>query len=69
MVAHYGRYIVDEDAKALTYHIDTSSTPAFNGAVRTQSIQMDGDTYTTISPPVKPPQGEVNPVNQWRRVK
>ena len=69
MVAHYGRYAVDEDAKTLTYYIDTSSTPAFNGVVRTQSIQMNGDTYITMSPPVKLPQGEVIPVNQWRRAK
>jgi Lipocalin-like domain len=69
IVAHYGRYTVDEDAKTLTYYIDTSSTPASNGVARTQSIQVNGDTYITISPPVKLPQGEVNPVNQWRRVK
>jgi hypothetical protein len=30
---------------------------------------MDGDTFNTISPPQKLPQGEVNAVNQWRRVK
>ena len=69
MVAHYGRYTVDENTKTLTYYIDTSSTPGFNGAARTQTIQMKGDTYTTISPPVKLPQGEVSPVNQWQRVK
>jgi hypothetical protein len=69
MVAQFGTYTVDEDAKRLKYHMDYSSTPAFSGVDRSQAVQMDGDTFNTISPPQKLPQGEVNAVNQWRRVK
>jgi len=69
MIAQFGTYTVDEAAKKLTYHMDSSSSPALNGRERSQSVQMNGDTFITISPPVKTPQGEVTPVNQWRRVK
>jgi hypothetical protein len=70
MVANYGRYAVDEDAKTMTYYIDTSSAPALNGETRSQSIQMNGETYTTMSTPIKMPSGEVIiPVNEWRRAK
>ena len=69
MIAQFGTYTVDETAKKLTYHMDSSSSPALNGRERSQSVQMNGDTFITVSPPVQTPQGEVTPVNQWRRVK
>ena len=69
MVAQFGSYRVDEQSNKLTYHMDYSLTPALNGRERSQSVQMNGDTFVSTSPRVKTPDGDVIPVNQWRRVK
>jgi hypothetical protein len=55
--------------KQLSYHMDWSSMPALNGRDRGQMVQMDGDTFTTVSPLIKLPYGDVHPVNHWRRAK
>jgi hypothetical protein len=68
-VAYYGTYTVDEGAKTVTYTIDSASAPAFDKMVRAQAVSLSGDTMTTTGTPVKTPQGDIVPVNEWKRAK
>jgi Lipocalin-like domain len=69
MVAYYGTFTADETAKTLTYHVENASSPTFNGVTRTQYVTVTSDTLITKGSPVKTPQGEITPINEWRREK
>ena len=69
MVAHYDTFTVDEAVKTVTFHVENASAPAFSGATRVQYITVTADTLTTKGSPVNTPQGEITPVNEWRRAK
>jgi len=68
-VAYYGTYAVDEAAKTTTYNVEFGASPAFDKAVRTQTVSLSGDVMTTTGTPVKTPQGDIIPVNEWKRAK
>lgn len=42
-IAHFGRYTVNEADKTITFHIDTSSFPNWNGAEQKRPITLTGD--------------------------
>ena len=67
MVAYYGTFTADDAAKTLTYHVENASASTFNGVTRTQYVTVTADTLTTKGSPVKTPQGEITPINEWRR--
>jgi Lipocalin-like domain len=69
MVAYYGTYTVDEAKKSLTYNIEVASAPAFDKAARVQTVALSGDVMTTTASPVKTPEGDIIPVNEWKRAK
>jgi len=69
MVAYYGTFTVDDAAKTVTYHVDNASAPAFSGVTRVQHITVTADTMTTTGSRVKTPQGDITPINEWRREK
>ncbi len=69
MVAYYGTFTVDDAAGTLTYHVEDASAPSFRGATRVQSITVTPDTLITKGSPVKTPQGEITPINEWKRAK
>jgi hypothetical protein len=69
MIAFYGTFTTDEDAKTLTYRIEYGSAPRLGGLTRTWSLTLNGDSMVTKASPVKTPQGEVTPINEWRRLK
>lgn len=69
MVAYYGTFTADDATKTLTYHIETASAPAFNGVTRDQHVTVTADTLITKGAPVKTPQGDITPINEWRRAK
>ena len=69
IVAYYGTFTVDDAAKTVTFHVENASAPAFSGATRVQYITVTGDTLTTKGSPVKTPQGEITPTNEWRRAR
>ena len=68
MVAWYGSYTVDEAAGTYTATIEGASAPDFEGAKRVQKITFQGDTMTTTGDKVKTPEGEITPVNVWKKV-
>jgi hypothetical protein len=69
MVAYYGTWTADDAAKTLTFRVENASAPAFNGATRVQYVAVTPDTLITKGSPVKTPQGEITPINEWRRAK
>jgi hypothetical protein len=69
VIAYYGTYTVDDSASTLTYNVESSTSPAFDGAVRKQKVVLSGDMLTTTGSPVKTSDGEIVPTNEWKRVK
>ena len=66
-IAHSGRYTVDDGGRSITFHIDTSTFPNWNGTTQKRPLSMKGDllTYTVATPSGG---GGPNDV-VWRRVK
>jgi hypothetical protein len=51
-IAHTGRYTVDDGGKSITFHIDTSTFPNWNGATQKRALKVKGDTLTyTVTTP------------------
>jgi hypothetical protein len=69
VIAYYGTYTVDEPTSTLTYNVEASTSPAFDGAVRKQKVVLSGDMLTTTGSPVKTSDGEIIPINEWKRAK
>lgn len=43
MIAHFGRYTVNETDKTITFHIETSSFPNWNGIEQKRPFTLTGD--------------------------
>ena len=51
-IAHTGRYTLDDGGKSITFHIDTSTFPNWNGATQKRALKVSGDTLTyTVTTP------------------
>jgi len=66
-IAHTGRYTVDDGGKTITFHIETSTFPNWNGMTQKRALKVTGDTltYTVTTPSAG---GAPNDV-VWRRSK
>ncbi len=69
MVAWYGTYTVDEAGKKFTAKVEGASSPAFEGAVREQTVTFKDGTMTTTASKVQTPEGAITPVNVWKKAK
>jgi hypothetical protein len=49
-IAHFGRYSVDEASKTITFHIETSTFPNWNGTEQRRPITVTGDELTWKTP-------------------
>ncbi|MEJ6001278.1 lipocalin-like domain-containing protein [Paucibacter soli] len=49
-IAHFGRYSVDETAKTITFHIEASTFPNWNGADQKRPFTLKGDELTWRTP-------------------
>ncbi|HQR22658.1 MAG TPA: lipocalin-like domain-containing protein [Burkholderiaceae bacterium] len=49
-IAHFGRYTVDETNKTITFHIDTSTFPNWNGTEQKRPFSISGDELTWKTP-------------------
>jgi len=49
-IAHFGRYSVDEAAKTITFEIDTSTFPNWNGTVQKRPFTVSGDELRWRTP-------------------
>ncbi len=49
-IAHFGRYEVDDAARTITFHIETSTFPNWNGTDQRRPASISGDTLTWMTP-------------------
>jgi Lipocalin-like domain len=49
-IAHFGRYTVNEADKTITFHIETSTFPNWNGVEQKRPITITGDELTWRTP-------------------
>jgi hypothetical protein len=66
-IAHYGTYTVDDGGKAITFNIEASTFPNFDGTSQKRALKVAGDvlTYTVTTPSAG---GTGNDVI-WKRIK
>ncbi|EEG08623.1 lipocalin-like domain-containing protein [Pseudogulbenkiania ferrooxidans] len=49
-IAHFGRYTVDEANRTITFHIETSTFPNWNGTEQKRPFTVTGDKLTWQTP-------------------
>jgi hypothetical protein len=66
-IAHTGRYTIEDGGRAITFHIETSTFPNWNGTTQKRPFAVKGDqlTYTVATPSNGAAPNDV----VWRRVK
>ena len=66
-LAHYGTYSVDDGGKAITFNIEASTFPNFDGTSQKRALKVAGDqlTYTVVTTSAGVPGNDV----VWKRVK
>jgi hypothetical protein len=66
-IAHSGRYTIEDGGRAITFHIETSTFPNWNGTTQKRPFAVKGDllTYTVATPSNGSAPADVT----WRRVK
>lgn len=48
--AHYGTYVVDEDGGTISFHVDVSTFPNWEGQVHPRVFTLDGDLLSYVNP-------------------
>ncbi len=66
-IAHYGTYTVDDGGKAITFNIEVSTFPNFDGTSQKRPFKVAGDllTYTVTTASAPGPAADV----VWKRIK
>ena len=66
-IAHFCTYTSDDGGKAITFHIETSTFPNWDGTTQKRSLKVKGNTltYTVTAPSAGGPPNDV----VWKRVK
>ena len=66
-IAHYGKYSVDDGGKALTFHVEVSTFPNWDGKPQKRMLTVKGDTLTYVV--ATPSTGGAPSEVTWKRVK
>jgi hypothetical protein len=69
-VGYFGTYTVDEAAKTVTYHIERSTFPQWDGIDRTYNLEIPTENelhITTTKPIPDPTMGPFVPHLNWKR--
>ena len=66
-IFHYGKYMVDLEKQTITFNVEASSYPNWDGSVFKRKLKVSGDqrTYTNAAPSRGGPAQDV----VWKRVK
>lgn len=66
-IAHFGTYTIDDGGKAITFNIQMSTFPNWDGTSAKRALKVAGDqlTYTVTAPSAGGPPNDVI----WKRVK
>jgi hypothetical protein len=69
-IAYFGTYSVGEEDKSLTYHVERSTFPGFEGTDQKATITtINGDALTYVRAPIPSPAGTFVPTLEWKRAK
>src|SRR6185295_8192772 len=49
-IAHFGRYTIDDGGKSITFHIETSTFPNWDGTTQKRALTVSGDTLSYVVP-------------------
>jgi hypothetical protein len=66
-IAHTGRYTIDDGGKSITFHVETSTFPNWNGSSQKRPLTVKGETLTYKV--MAPSNGGTPNDVVWRRVK
>jgi len=70
MVAYYGTYSINDADKVLTYHIERSSWPNFEGQDQKRIVTISGDEMSyKAQAPINSPEGPFVPALEFKRTK
>ena len=66
-IAHYGTYSIDDGGRGITFNIEASTFPNFDGTSQKRALKVVGDqlTYTVLTPSAGGSGGDV----VWKRIK
>jgi hypothetical protein len=66
-IAHFGKYTIDDGGKAITFHVQMSTFPNWDGTSMKRTLKVAGDqlTYTVTAPSAGGPANDV----VWKRIK
>ena len=66
-IAHYGTYTIDDGGNAITFHVEASTFPNWDGKPQKRPLKASGDTlsYTVTAPSAGGGPNEV----VWKRIK
>ena len=66
-IAHFGKYTIDDGGKTITFHIETSTYPNWDGSTQKRGLKVSGDTLAYVV--AAPSTGGGKPTELvWRRV-
>ena len=66
-ISHFGKYTIDDGGKSITFHVEQSSFPNWDGKPQKRALKVSGDTLTyTVGTPSDG--GKPSDV-VWKRVK
>lgn len=66
-IAHFGKYTIDDGGKSITFHVEMSTFPNWDGTSMKRALKVAGDqlTYTVTAPSAGGPANDV----VWKRIK
>ena len=67
-IAHFGKYTIDDGGKTITFHIETSTFPNWDGTTQKRELKVSGDTLAYVVP-AAPIAGSQPSELVWRRLK
>lgn len=68
-IGYFGTYSVDEEDSTITWRIERSTYPNWEGRVRKGKITINGNQLLQVSPPASLPAGTVVPHLEWKRAR
>jgi hypothetical protein len=69
MISHFGTYAIDEAGKSITFHIEASSFPNWNGTEQKRPVTAITDDVLTWNTPAPSAAGFVQAELAWKKAK
>jgi hypothetical protein len=68
-IGYFGTYSVNEEDRTITWRIERSTYPNWDGVERKGKITIKGDQLSIVSAPASLPEGTIVPHLEWKRAK